>query len=237
MQYVLISIIIVILAISQNLFAQQEQLKTSYIVGVQSADSSPLYNFNKSHEFGGSLKQKLDLFAAKNHINFIYKLYNKKDALKALINGEIDFRFPDNPFWSSAVKKNHNILYSNPITYYIEGLFVTRHSEIYNPDDIKTLGVVGGILPWPLHHYTETRKMTLVKSNNCKLLIKKLIDRDIDAAYCNYEVGNYYIKQFNLANDIIFSHNLPMISDYYYLSTIKHQNIIKLFNKFLEQKH
>jgi polar amino acid transport system substrate-binding protein len=228
-------LIILNLFIIPNVFANKEQVKDTFIVGVQSNNEYPLYNFNQKDGFEGIFKKVLEDFAIEHKIKFIYKTLPKREMLRAFLDGEIDFRFPDNPFWSSAIKRSKKVIYSEPVHYYIEGIFTRKEKNFHNLEKIKSLGIVGDVVPWSLYHYLEARKMTITKSNNCKLLIKELIDGDIEAAYCNYHVANYYIEKFALQKTIEFATDLPYVDDYYYLSTIKHSQILTKFNLWIEK--
>jgi hypothetical protein len=218
-----------------NVFAQEEQVKKIFIVGVQSNNEFPLYNFDPKIGFEGVFKKFFDNFAKEEGIEFIYKTLPKNQMLKAFLNGDVDFKFPDNPFWSSAIKRSKEVVYSNPVYYYVEGIFTKKEQKFEGLDKVKSLGVVGEIVPWSLHHDVEARKIKITKSNSCKLLIKELMDGDIEGAYCNYHVANYYIEKFGLEDKIAFSENLPNVNDYYYLATIKHPEIVERFNNWVER--
>jgi polar amino acid transport system substrate-binding protein len=236
MRHISIFLMIILnLLIIPNIFATNAQVKKTFIVGVQSNNEFPLYNFNPKVGFEGIFKKFFDDFAEEEGIKFIYKTLPKNKMLKSFLSGDIDFRFPDNPFWSSAVKRSKNIVYSSSIYYYIEGVFTKKEQNFSGLDQMKSLGIVGEVVPWSLHHYIEARKITITKSDNCKLLIKELIDGDIEGAYCNYHVANYYIAKFGLQDKIIFAENLPNVDDYYYLATIKHPDLLERFNLWLEK--
>ena len=236
MKHISIFLIIILnLFVIQNVFAHKEQVKKIFIVGVQSNNEFPLYHFDQKNGFQGIFHSFLNSFASESGIEFKYKTMHKKEMMQAFLNGEIDFKFPDNPLWSSAIKRSKKVIYSKPIHYYVEGMFTKKDKNFNNLEKIKSLGIVGEVVPWSLYHYLEARKMTITKSISCKLLIKELIDGDIDAAYCNYHVGNYYIDKFGLNKQVEFAINLPNTDDYYYLSTITHQKILDKFNLWIEK--
>ena len=228
-----ISIIITLnLFIIQTIFANIDKPQDTFIVGVQSHNDIAFDGLESKSVCKRMFFDFLLDFAKANNINLEYKKLKKRDRMKGFLNHEVDFRFPDNPYWSAATKRNQEVIYSNPIYYYIEGLFI-RSEDVEKLNDlnkIKNIGIIGDIVPWFLHHNVEIQKTKLTQLLKNKLLIKALVSGEIDAAYSDFYWGNFTIKELELEDKIVFAKNLPNINDYYHLSTIKHPEIVEKFN-------
>jgi polar amino acid transport system substrate-binding protein len=209
----------------------------NYVVGVHNLYNFPLNYINNSNDFLGKYRNLLDKFAQDHNLKLTYKPLGKNDLLASFLNSEVDFKFPDNPFWSASRKKHKDVIYSIPISIALEGTFIlsSNKNKFNKLNNIKTIGLIGDVISWSMHHDFELYKISTIKDTDCRNLIEKLLDKKIDAIYCNYDVVIDYIKEMNLEDLVYFNTNLPYIDDYYHLSTINHPEIIEKFNTWLKR--
>lgn len=216
--------------------------KTSFsqeivIVGVHNGNNYPFHYIDENQHFQGVYRDVLDLFFSEHKIKPIYLSYNKKELLDNFLNGEIDIKFPDNPFWSSSIKKSSPVIYSKRFGLNIEATFILAKNKdkFTKMNDIKKIGISGDIVAWSIHHDLELNKIEITNESNCEVLLNLLTKETIDACYCNYHVVKTFSEASNLSKDIIIQTYLPYIDDYYYLSTIKKGEIIDKFNKWIKE--
>ena len=192
------------------------------------------------HLVDGKLKgyagEVFDLYAAQSKHQIMFKAMPARELFSALQNGQVDFRYPDNPDWQESLKSSakHAIFYSENIVRYTEGSLVTKENKDVATDKLKTIGIVRG--REPTAYLTLLNKGTVLAKENRDLadLIKNTLLGRVDAAYYNIDVTLYTLHKMGIANDLLFDQNLPSDTNYYRLSTIKHRSVIDEFNQFLQ---
>ena len=201
MVFVRIGIFAILLISSQLVIAEQKQ----YIIGVDTNDEYPLYRIDNNPE--GFYIDIMEKFAQSTNIKFIYKKLPKDNLYSSFYNQEIDLRLVDNPNWHATTKREHNVIYSTAIHFYINGMFIMndRNLDIHQ---IKNLGVVTDSLIWSMQHYLHNNKIDIKKAKNCNDLIEPLMNGEIDIIYCNYQVMQYHLKG---NKQIVFASHLPYI--------------------------
>lgn len=95
-------IVIVCIVLSRVMFGAEEVI----VVGVQDFENYMPYSQYKNGKFAGFERELLDLFAKKAGIKFEYKALPIKRGYNDLLNGKIDIKIPDNPYWSLDKKKD-----------------------------------------------------------------------------------------------------------------------------------
>jgi len=215
---------------SLNVFAKPIK---EYTIGVEKVNLSPNYSIS-DEKYQGFLRDILDKFGADNGYSFKYVPYESDELYKSLYAGKVDFKLPDNETWRSSEKRDFDVSYSEPIYTYIEGVFVLDVNQNYSIENIKTLGVVSDTIIWSLYNYVQTKKIKTKKAGTCGLLIHDLLSEKIDGIVCNYLSMQLELKRQKIKN-IVFAQDLPFVDAYFHLSTIKHKEVIKEFNRWLEK--
>jgi polar amino acid transport system substrate-binding protein len=204
-----------------------------FSVGVENTNKLPLYAVNERGEFVGLYRKILDAFAKDNNIKFVYKPYKINELFYNLINAKIDFKFPDNPTWRATDKRNYNIVYSDPVYFYVEALFVKPSNLKKTIDQFSSIGLVGDVALWSIHNYIEVNRIK-IKRNQCKKLIKQLFASEIEGILCNYFVMKNALAELGLEDRLVPNFYLPNVDDYIYLSSVNHPDIIQNFNIWLK---
>jgi hypothetical protein len=229
--------LVLILSAAQLNYSEEEphiRQPLIFTVGVENTNKLPLYGINEKGEFVGLYRKILDKFAKDNNIRFIYKPYKINELFNNLFNANIDFKFPDNPTWRAADKKPYNLTYSCPVYFYLETLFVRPIDANKTIDQFHSIGLVGDVALWSIHHYIEANRV-VIKRNQCKKLIKQLFASEVEGILCNYFVMKNALEELGLEGKLVPNFKLPNTDDYYYLSTINHPDIIHNFNNWLKQ--
>lgn len=202
-----------------------------FTVGVENIDYYPHYQIENG-EYRGFARGVLDLFAKQNGHIFIYKPMPIKRLFHDFLEGNIDFKYPDNPYWQKEMKQGKEVRYSNTVTEYIDGVMVKK--ENVGKAKLKVLGSVMGFTPWEYINKIEKKEITLKENSNFKNLLKQAIARRVDGAYINTAIADYTLTKMGKEGALVFDKTLPFTKSSYFLSTIKHPKILKEFNLFLK---
>ncbi|MCX4025742.1 transporter substrate-binding domain-containing protein [Endozoicomonas sp. SM1973] len=205
----------------------------SFTVGVEDIDYYPFYRY-KNKEYSGAAYDILEAFAKKNNYTFTYKGMPITRLLKSYLNGEVDFKFPDNIYWGQQDKKNYSVTYSQPVLKFIDGGLVKPENKGKGIEWLKRLGTLRGFTAWDYLDLIKAKKISLRGVSSLDSLIKQVVSDRLDAAYFNVHVASYYLKhELNKEGVVIFDESLPHTKSNYHLSSIKHAKIINQFNQFL----
>lgn len=214
-------------------YADEGQItKASYVVGVENCVKYPQYSV-RNNEFVGKYRMILDKFAEDNNIEFKYVPYKGQELFYQFINDKIDFKFPDNPLNRVSEKAKYKVIYSNYIYHYIKGFFVNKEQLGQSLKSYKSIGCIEELLSSINTYKDENNKINVIKTASCAELIPLLENGTISAILCEYDIMKYLLNGTKYIDTILFDSSLPYEDDYYYVSTIKHPDVIKLFNKWL----
>ena len=121
-KYIKFGLLLLSFSLLVNLAQAQPKAKPKVLViGVEDLIYYPHYQY-KGGDFGGFGRAVLDEFARAKGYQFSYKPYAANDLFNALISRQIDFKYPDNPYWQHQHKEGVRIAYSDPVTPYIDGV-------------------------------------------------------------------------------------------------------------------
>lgn len=228
--FFILSIFITILNISS-------QTKKEYIIGVENIQYYPIYNWN-GKEWTGYARELLDKFASKKGYTFKYvalpvaRLFND-----FVVSQTVDFKFPDNPYWATDLKKGKTIVYSKSVVEYIDGVFVLPEKKGKGLDYLKNLGTVMGFTAWDYLDLIKAKKVILKESTDFTSLLQQVLNKNTDGAYINIVVAQYHLNEvFKKSDALVFDSDLPYTRSAYFFSSIKYPQIIEEFNKFLDEE-
>ncbi len=215
---------------SQALFSQE------YIIGVGDYDYLP-HHAVVDDNYVGFAREVLDLFAKEAGYTFKYKPMPWKRVMTEFTNNNVDFVFPDNPYWSGEDKAGKEIIYSDSVVQYIDGVVVLPANKNKGINQLKKLGTLRGFTPWDYFEQIESGAITVIETSNFTGLLNQAIGKRIDAAYIEISVAQYYLdKKMNKPSALVFNSQLPHTKGSYYLSSIRYNRIIEEFNRFLISK-
>lgn len=205
-----------------------------YVIGVENINYYPQYSY-ENNEYRGFARELFDLFAKSKGYTFEYKALPIKRLFSDFLSGELDFKYPDNPYWSADDKKVKKVIYSSDVAEYIDGVMIKSSSKSKGTSNLKTLGIVMGFTAWDYLDKIKSGEIKIQENSDFVALIKQtMIDRN-DGAYCNIDVGNHILADvLKKPGELVFDSSLPHTKDHYKLSTIKHVTVLDEFNGFLK---
>jgi len=211
--------------------------QTFFTIGVEAQKYYPQFDNENGIEYFGFARDLLDMFANQNHYQFVYKIRPVKRLFHDFVKREVDFKYPDNPFWQADMKKDQNVCYSDSVVKYIDGVVVLAENKTMDLSSFKMLGTIRGFTPYPFLNLIAEKKVLLSENSNYISLLRQVLARRITGAYSNISVARYNLKEhFKKTGAIVFNPNLPHIKDSYYLSSIMYPTVISEFNAFLKDK-
>ncbi len=175
----------------------------------------------------GYFKELLQDFKRSQGVNLEYKPLEVDKLYDEFYAKKIDLKIPDNPLWQETKKKKlrEKIYYSDPITTFTDGLLSLKRNA-----QVKVFGTIEDFTPWKYQKMIQAKKMKLIEYKSLDKLITAVYQGDIDAAYFNIKVAKFYDKDKKL----VFMEQMPATTSTYHISSFKHPDIIKEFNKYLK---
>ncbi|WP_341665957.1 transporter substrate-binding domain-containing protein [Vibrio sp.] len=204
------------------------------VIGVENIDYYPIY-FIKSGEYAGYARELLDHFAKEYNHTITYRPLPIIRLFQELVDQKIDLKFPDNPNWGGKFKKESTVSYSQSTLSYIDGIMVT--ADKLGQTKLKTLGIMRGFTPYAVIDEVNQGAIKVKEFNSIKTLISIFLNRnDVEGIYFNVAIASYTMRSLGIDDEMIaFDSSLPHINGDYFLSTVKHTDIIKEFDEFLEK--
>ncbi|MGM0471899.1 MAG: substrate-binding periplasmic protein [Bacillota bacterium] len=226
-------IVVMVCTLAAQLSYAAEQKK--FTVGVQNYEEYLPYSEYKNGEYKGFNRELLDMFAEAKGYEFEYRALPIKRLYHGFIAGNLDFKYPDNPYWSSDLKEGKDITYSDPVVEYIDGVLVLPKNQGKGVSDLDKLGIISGFTPFTYLEQIESGEIKTYENESYQGLLKQVLYGRVDGAYSNIAVSRYYLDKYMDGKDnLVFDSSLPYTKGYRHLASIKHSGVIKEFNQFLE---
>lgn len=165
-------------------------------------------------------------------LEFSYKEFPIRRLYASFINGSsLDFKYPDNPNWKSNLKRNKAIYYSDAIRQYTDGTFTQKQTcSDFSNAHINKLGTLRGFTAEPYLEAIKSKQISLIEFDYMEQLVNSLLAKRIDAIYVNEDYIGSHLNQNNY--DIVYV-SCHLLREYY-LSTIKHPDLIEQINQLLK---
>ncbi|WP_457441216.1 substrate-binding periplasmic protein [Pseudomonas sp. TE3786] len=219
------------------LFATTAHAQT-YVVGVENLPFMPHYSTDKQGNYTGFAREVLDLFAAKAGIQLEYRPLPVERLLPALLQGEVDFKYPDNADWAQPQKAGKSLHYSQAVVNYVDGVLVPPMQQGQGVDKLQRLAIVSGWTPWAYQARIEAKQTLLTTSEDLPSMIKLALKNEADGAYFNVVVATYYLDTIRARpGALLFDSKLPYTRGTFNLSSSKYPELISRFDQFLAEQH
>ncbi|TWI92759.1 extracellular solute-binding protein (family 3) [Roseibium hamelinense] len=202
------------------------------VVGVENLSYYPHYTMDGG-EYGGFARALLDAWAADQGHNLTYKPFPITRLMSMLVNGEVDLKYPDNAYWSADMKQDKNVIYSEQIVEYIDGVSVKPEKIGAGMGAVETLGTVRGFTPWSWLDETKSGQVKLSEVNELDGLVKQAVSDRIDAAYANVAVIQHHLSETGQDGALVFDPDLKHTRDFYYMSSTTKPGLIEDFNGWM----
>ncbi|WP_148861419.1 transporter substrate-binding domain-containing protein [Marinobacter fonticola] len=226
-----------ILAFSLALAFSTHTAAQTYVVGVEDTNFMPHYGFDKWRRYSGFARDLLDLFAEQTDVKLVYKALPTEELGAALVEGKIDFKYPDNPDWARSDGSADALSYSDPIVEYVDGVLVTPRRAGLAVEHLKRLALVEGWTPLGYQEQIESSQILAIRSDSLQEMVRQTLLKNSDGAYYNVVVALHYINNIRARPDVlVFDPNLPHTRSAFRLSTMKQTELLQRFDDFLKEQ-
>ncbi|MCW8107924.1 hypothetical protein OPS25_05380 [Alteromonas ponticola] len=210
------------------------EIKPIYRIGVEDVSYYPLQNF-QARENKGVLASILNLFARTEGINIEFIPLPIHRFTAWFDEGNIDLRIPDHPVWSQSLQPE--LIYSAPVLLLCESTVVLAKNIDKSQSAIKSIGILHGFTPsrrW--RKSIEKGEVELISDASLKVLTRMLMNEMVDGLNVEYSAIQYQVKELGYdQSNVKISRRIPQTQFSYHMSTIRHQDILKKFNDFLDR--
>lgn len=206
----------------------------TYVVGVENLPFAPHYVTDAQGRYQGFARDLLDLFAASSGITLEYRPLPVDALLPALLNDEVDLKYPDNSNWAPEQKAAKSLRYSQPVTQYVDGVLVAPDRLGQGVGALKRLALVEGWTPRGYEQQVQSGQVSITPSADLRQMIHTALKKQADGAYFNVVVATYYLDNIRARpGALVFDPSLPHTRSTFHLSTVKHGELIDRFDRFL----
>lgn len=207
------------------------------IVGVEDANFLPHYGFDQQGRYSGFARELLDRFAEHADVELAYKALPTEELASALAEGRVDFKYPDNPDWAHSNNAGDALSYTDPVVAYVDGVLVTPRRAGLEVEHLKRLALVEGWTPLGYQEQIESSQILAVHSDSLPDMVRQTLLKNSDGAYYNVVVALHYINNIRARPDVlVFDPNLPYTRSSFRLSTLKHTELLRQFDRFLAEQ-
>ncbi|MCA1972275.1 MAG: transporter substrate-binding domain-containing protein [Caenispirillum sp.] len=205
----------------------------TFRVGVEDLRYYPHYNYENG-AWTGFGRDLLDAFAADAGHTFVYEAMPVKRLFQALVDKTVDFKYPDNAYWSADMKDGKGVTYSAPVVRYIDGVVVLPAKVGGGADGIATLGTVRGFTPFAWLARVQEGKTQLAENSDYDALLQQAMKGRVDGAYANVAVARWRLREVLKQPDaLVFDPALPHADDFYHLSTTTRPEVVAQFDAWM----
>lgn len=206
----------------------------TYVVGVENLPFAPHYSTDAQGNYQGFARDMLDLFASSSGISLEYRPLPVDALLPALLSGEVDLKYPDNPDWAPEQKAGKTLRYSQPVTQYVDGVLVAPERLGQGIGALKRLALVEGWTPRGYEAPIQAGQISLAPSADLRQMVHTPLKRQADGAYFNVVVATYYLDNIRAKpGALVFDPSLPHTRSAFHLSTVRQGDLIQRFDRFL----
>lgn len=211
-------------------------LAEHFVIGVEDIDYMPHYGLTDKGDYKGFARDLFDAYAADRGHQFEYRPLPVNRLFHELIDGKLDFKYPDNAYWQAEIKTGRSVVYSEPVVNYIDGVMVLPENKGKTADNIRTLGTVRGFTAFEWLDRLKAHTTVLEENPNFSGLMFQALTKRVDGAYANVAVAYNTLDGMKKTGGLVFDPGLPHTQSSYKISTIKRPDIIADFNAWMKSK-
>jgi hypothetical protein len=205
-------------------------------VGVERIDYPPYGSFRQG-DYEGYARDLLDSFAIEYGYTMVYVALPVKRLYQDFLETHtLDLKFPDSPDWHPGRRKGLHILYSAPACSYTDGILVKPENLGKGMESIKTLGILAGFKPWLLSPPVDPKSIKVSENASISGLLGKGLVGRVDGVYANMEAARHLLKAMGRQDQLVLDPDLPHVTGFYRLSTIKRPRVLREFDEFLKSR-
>ncbi|WP_374761348.1 substrate-binding periplasmic protein [Pseudomonas sp. sp1636] len=209
----------------------------SYVIGVEDMAFAPHYRIDQQGRYQGFARELFDLFATHSGVQLSYRVLPVTRLLPALLQDEVDFKYPDSSHWGQAQKAGTQLHYSQAVVGYVDGVLVAPQRQGQPIGRLKRLGMVNGWTPGGYQARIDGGEIQLSYSEDLRKMIHQVLKKDADGAYFNVVVATHYLDNIRARpGALVFDAKLPHTRGSFHLSSRKHPELIRRFDRFLLER-
>ena len=203
-----------------------------FMIGVEDVPYYPLFEFKSNRDTYA--RELLNSFAAEKGYKFTYIALPIKRFNRWLLEEKIDFKYPDNIRWYPDTSLREKFTFSHSTIKLVAGTTVLKSSLKKDKSEFKSVGTLLGFYPTTWIDQINSGQDKLYEETSTKILIQHLLAKNIDGIDIEPSVIRYYLEILGQSTDVAIIDERYQYDVYdLHLSTIKHPEIIKEFNEFL----
>jgi hypothetical protein len=211
-------------------------LADTFVIGVENTDYAP-NGAVVGGEYKGYGRAVLDAYAKDRGHVFQYRPLPVSRLFRELVEGVVDFKYPDNKFWQQDIKAGKPVVYSDAVANYIDGVMVQPQNKGKGLAALHTLGTLQGFTAWEYLDAIKAGQIKLAENPGFQGLLYQAEHDRVDGAYVGVAEATYQLEQvLKTPGALVFDPSLPHTSSFYSVSTIKHPDVIADFNAWLKDK-
>ena len=207
-----------------------------FIIGVEDVSYYPLYDFSATDTNRPSYsKDVLTAFFEQHNYSYRFIALPIKRFNKWYVENGIDFKFPDNVRWRDDKQNKLNITFSQSVVKLMAGSYVLKNNAQYEKNDIKKLATIFGFAMTLWSDEIKNKKLKLIEEHTPYSIVKHMLHGNVDATNIDANVIRHNLKLLGKPQAIVLNMNIKHEVYSFHLSSIKHPNIIKQFDNFLQK--
>ena len=205
----------------------------SYIIGIEQIDYYPHYDFSKRQQ-RGYFFDLIQLFSKKSGHQFKFMPLPVKRLYQSANSG-IDFIYPDNPLWKQYSEPGITKFFSEPVIFTLGSTLVKPALQHTSLQQLRTVAVIHGFAPTKWLALQDQYKYRLVDVPDVASALGLVLKERVDAAVIEFNVAQHYLRSIAAEDQLVIAEQLPFTQLPFLLSTVKHPNLLKEFDRFLHQ--
>lgn len=204
------------------------------VIGVQDFQDYLPYSSYRDFNYQGFNRALLDRFGRFAKLDIEYRPMPIPRLYQALIDGDIDARYPDNPEWVLN-NKPLDIHYSDPVVAYIDGALIRPEHYGQGFNQLTSLSMIRGYSRlYSYYNREQSGHLRILESANVEQLLNKVLNGQSRAGYMNITVAEHHLRLNQQATGaLVFDPSLPYKRSFRYLSSRTKPQLIEHFNRFL----
>ncbi|MCG7623909.1 substrate-binding periplasmic protein [Epibacterium sp. Ofav1-8] len=203
------------------------------VVGVENIEYLPHYHWD-GENYSGFGADVLNRFAEDEGYTLTFRALPISRLMQALVNGDVDLKYPDNSFWSADLKEGKSVTYSEPVVEAIDGVMVLPENLGQPVDTIKRLGTVLGFTAFAWMDRIESGAVALTENSNFSGMVRQALAGRIDGAYANQDVVRRVLTDLGKdADALVFDEGLPHSVSNYHVSSATHPDVVEKFDAWM----
>lgn len=184
-------------------------------VGVENFKNLPFYGMCGTN-YCGFARDVLDQFGRDTGMTIKYEELPILRLHRALMAGEVTYKFPSNPIFQTDLKVGTTIYYSEPVVDFLDAVISLQDG----PDKIQTLGMIRGFTV-DMDGFKDNGPVRVLRAKEDVELMEMLMSGKVDAIFANVLGFKYLLNESGVSPNVIkVRDGLPQFRASYHMSTV-----------------